>query len=192
VSPRLWLANFREVASGRFYRSGQLDADELRQVVQRFGIRTIVNLRGYDPRPAWRAGELAVARELGVAHFDVHLSARSLPRPEEIAKLLAIYRESTEPILVHCDSGADRAGEAAALYRIEVLGEPSEAAAARELSLTRRHWSWRKPEKLAFLAAWRGSDWLRSDYDPCSGAWRELRRPRSCEAEASREAGIGR
>jgi protein tyrosine phosphatase (PTP) superfamily phosphohydrolase (DUF442 family) len=162
----------------------------LRVVVQRFGIRSIVNLRGYDPRPAWHQSEVALARELGVAHFDVHLSARSLPRAEELEKLLAIYRGSPEPILVHCDSGADRAGEAAALYRIEVLRESPALAAARELSLTRRHWAWRKPEKLAFLRAWKGVAWLRESYEPCSSEWGDLRRPRSC-GSGSREADSG-
>ncbi len=192
LSPGLWLANFREVASGRFYRSGQLDAAQLREVVQRFGIRSVVNLRGYDARPDWHREEVAEAARLGVAHFDVHLSARSLPRPEELQKLLALYRQAPEPILVHCESGADRAGEAAALYRIEVLGEPRAAAAAAELSLTRRHWSWLKPEKRAFLARYEGSEWLRARYDPCAAEWQELRRPRSCEVSQGRGTGAGR
>lgn len=150
-----------------------------------------MNLRGYDTRPQWHREEVAEAARLGVAHFDLHLSARSLPRPEELQKLLALYRQAPEPILVHCDSGADRAGEAAALYRIEVLGEPRDVAAAAELSLTRRHWSWRKPEKRAFLARYAGPEWLQTRYDPCGAEWQALRRPRSCEAARSRGAGAG-
>ncbi len=52
VSLGVALANFREVDPGRFYRSGQLDGDQLREVVATFGIRTIVNLRGESaPKP---------------------------------------------------------------------------------------------------------------------------------------------
>ncbi len=190
LSPGLWLANFREVVPGRLYRSGQLDPAQLREVVERFGIRSVVNLRGYDPRPAWHRAEREAAGRLGVAHFDVHLSARSLPRREELLKLLALYRSTPVPILVHCESGADRAGEAAALYRIELLGEAPEAAAAAELGLTERHWRWRKPEKRAFLARYGGLAWLRERYDPCGDDWQGLRRPRSC-ASAARGGAAG-
>ena len=95
----LALANLREVDPGRFYRAGQLSPDQLREAIATLGLRTVINLRGYDQSPAWHAAETAVARAAGVAHHDVHLSARDLPRPREVARLLDLYRSAERPIM---------------------------------------------------------------------------------------------
>lgn len=179
VSLGVVLANFREVDPGRFFRSGQLDPDQLREVVTTFGIRTVVNLRGESPGKSWYEDEVRAARELGVAHHDVRLSSRSLPRPGELAKLLALYREASYPILVHCDAGADRSGEADALYRIEQLGQtPGDALEA--LSFRVRHKSWEHPVRRAFIERYGGEAWLEDGYDPCGPDWTGLPRPRIC------------
>ena len=180
VSLGIVLKNFREEVPGRLYGAGQLSGPQLREVVERFGIRTVINLRGYDTSAPWYREEKAVARELGVAHHDVHLSARSLPRKEELLRLLDLYASEAAPVLVHCESGADRTGEAVALYRVEVLGE-APGAALKGLSIWRRHWSWRKPEKRAFVAQYRGRRWLEHEYDPCDGSLgSHLREPSTC------------
>jgi len=38
--------NFHEVSKGTVYRSAQLDEDELAEYIDRYGIRSILNLRG--------------------------------------------------------------------------------------------------------------------------------------------------
>jgi protein tyrosine/serine phosphatase len=181
------LANLREVDPGRFYRAGQLDADELRATLEAVGIRTIINLRGYDTTPAWYAAEKAVARESGVAHFDVHLSGRHLPRPWEVLRLLDLYRRAERPILVHCESGADRAGEAAALYQIEYMGRTPEQA-LEMLTLRYRHFAWTRPAKRHFVSRYRGEAWVRNEYDPCAPEYADFHPPRYCAEGEGRSA----
>jgi uncharacterized protein (TIGR01244 family) len=177
----LALANLREVDPGRFYRSGQLGPEQLREAIEALGLRTVINLRGYDQRPEWHVAETAVARAAGVAHHDVHLSARHLPRPREVARLLALYREAERPILVHCDSGADRAGEASALYAMEHMGWSAEQALGL-LTLRYRHLAWLRPAKREFVGRYRGEAWLLRDYDPCGPDWEGSERPEICAA----------
>ena len=42
---------FREVSPGRFYRSGQMTAPGFREVVARYGIKTVINLQNEDKNP---------------------------------------------------------------------------------------------------------------------------------------------
>ena len=46
----------REVTPGKFYRCGQLTADGFREAIQRYGIRTVINLQDEDPDPRLPAG----------------------------------------------------------------------------------------------------------------------------------------
>jgi hypothetical protein len=84
-------------------------------------------------------------------------------------------------MLVHCLGGADRTGEATALYEIEYMGRtPAEALEA--LTPRYRHVDWLRPAKRAFVAAYRGERWVREVYDPCSPTWGELTRSEDCPA----------
>jgi hypothetical protein len=67
-------ANFRTIVSGEAYRSGQMDAAQLSRVIQEYGIKSIINLRGTDA-PALYQGEMETAKRLGVQHYDFSLSA---------------------------------------------------------------------------------------------------------------------
>src|SRR5215208_2412603 len=42
---------FREVEPGRLYRSGQMTADGFREAIERFHIKTVVNLQHEEPDP---------------------------------------------------------------------------------------------------------------------------------------------
>ena len=42
---------FREVTPGRFYRSGQMTADGFRDAIERYRIKTVINLQHEDPDP---------------------------------------------------------------------------------------------------------------------------------------------
>ena len=51
--------NFHEVDAGRFYRSAQLPPTILDEVIQDYGIRTVINLRGRSPHKEWYLQEVA-------------------------------------------------------------------------------------------------------------------------------------
>ena len=130
--------NFHAVQEGTFYRSAQLSNNELRNAIREHKIRSILNLRGAHPGQAWYAEEIAVSQALGVAHYDYGLSAHRFVTKQQIGEVLGIIRDAPKPLLVHCKSGADRAGLVSALYRFAGEGVSADQA-DRELSLVYGH-----------------------------------------------------
>ena len=130
--------NFHAVKEGQFYRSAQLAKDELGRAIREHGIRSILNLRGGHPGQAWYDDEVTVSQALGVAHYDYGLSAHRVVTANQIDEILEIIRNAPKPLLVHCKSGADRAGLISALYRFEDEGA-SPAQADDQLSLAYGH-----------------------------------------------------
>lgn len=120
------------------YRSAQLNKNEFAEEIDDHHIRSILNLRGPSPGSPWYDDELAAAREHGVVHYDLGISANHMVTPETINQILAILRTSPKPILIHCQSGADRTGLVSALYRYAIQGQ-SPAEAETELSLLYGH-----------------------------------------------------
>src|SRR5262245_25326937 len=107
--------NVREVIPGRLYRCAQPSADGLEALVRRHGIRTVVNLRGDNVGEPWYERERQTARRLGVAFVDVGLWAYHPPLADQLCLLVDTLRGAEYPVLVHCNSGGDRAGLASAL-----------------------------------------------------------------------------
>lgn len=130
--------NFHAVSPGVLYRSAQPSDAELQSFVQQYKIRSVLNLRGANTGSPWYDDEVKESRALGLAHYDYGLSARRLVTGRQIADILDIMRRAPKPLLVHCMSGADRAGLVAALYRYAVAGASPEDA-DRELSLVYGH-----------------------------------------------------
>lgn len=136
--------NKRTVIPGRLYRSAQLTGAALRGELTKYGIKTVINLRGLSPDEAWYRDETAVCREMGVAHVDIALWASRLPEPEELDKLLDAYDHATYPVLIHCQGGSDRSGLAAAIYRIVYEGAPVDQAVHQELTWRYGHFRTKK------------------------------------------------
>ena len=132
--------NFNPVVDGEVYRSAQLSPVEISTFAKAYGIKTIINLRGANPGKAWYDGEVAEARELGVAHLDFRMSARRELSASQAAALIAMMRQAQKPLLIHCNAGADRSGLAAALY-LAVVKKESPAEAAGQLSFRYGHFS---------------------------------------------------
>ncbi len=121
--------NFYVVIPDQVYRSAQMDAEDLENVIQERSIKTVVNLRGPSTR-SWHTAEKKVCKRLGVTHLDISLHAESRPKPEELRKLAQIVGDRIRrPILFHCKAGMDRAGLASALV---ALLEQKDAEVARD------------------------------------------------------------
>lgn len=133
--------NVHAVEPGRLYRSGQLNGAALDDILTRHAIHTVVNLRDESSEGAWYADEIAIARKRGLLHIDIPMSATQEPDAATVSRLVAVLRTSPGPILVHCKSGADRAGFASALYQLAVAGRSPEVAAG-QLSFRYGHFPW--------------------------------------------------
>lgn len=113
---------------GGLYRSSHPAPWQIRRYQKRYGIRTIINLRGPDQTRRYALEEHTCA-ELGIQLVNCKgLKSRSAPDPQAIFRLLEVFERIEYPALVHCKSGADRGGIAAAFYRIFRLGEPVDQA----------------------------------------------------------------
>jgi protein tyrosine/serine phosphatase len=58
--------------------------------------------------------------------------------PDTRTAILAILRQTPKPLVIHCRSGADRAGLIAALYLVAMEGQRAETA-VQQLSLFYGH-----------------------------------------------------
>lgn len=131
---RKWWKNLAEYSPG-LWRSNQPCAFRLLEYKLR-GIRTIVSLRGDNER-SYNQFEHEACHALGLELHHIHISgARELPDGERILERVDKLRDLPRPMLVHCKSGADRTGFAAALILILIEGGDVEAAAQQ---LARKH-----------------------------------------------------
>lgn len=130
----LWLGylhvtgNFHAVIAGEFYRSAQIGRADLSAYVGRYGIASVVNLRGANPGTPWYDEEVAAAADLGIAHHDFRMSAGTEIDRIEADRLVALLRDVPKPVLVHCQAGSDRTGLASALYLAAIAGRGEEEA----------------------------------------------------------------
>lgn len=106
--------NFHAILPYQAYRCAQLSAGRLSTVTRRYGIRTVINLRGWDPQP-WYADERQTLAELHIVREDVDLVSWRLPWVQEARRLVDVLDHSRYPILLHCCSGADRTGLASVM-----------------------------------------------------------------------------
>lgn len=130
--------NFHAVEEHVLYRSAQPDKAELLSFARQYGLKSVLNLRGAHAGTRWYDEEMTAAHDLGLTHYDYALSAKRFVTSGQIAELLDIIRAAPKPLLIHCQSGADRAGLVAALFRY-ALGGASAAQADRQLSLVYGH-----------------------------------------------------
>ena len=142
VAARSWYleeqGNFHPITPDEAYRSAQLDKDELEYYIRKFGIRSIINVRGKKNGKSWYMEEVETCRNSGVSHYDLKLSPKKAPSPRRIQELLRLFRIAPRPVLIHCKAGADRAGLAAALWKMVIDGAP-QSEARRHLSIRYGH-----------------------------------------------------
>ncbi len=141
---------------------------------KRDGIRTIVNLRGgFDT--GFYVLERDACQRLGLKMVDFTITSREVPRRETVLGARDLFASIEYPALMHCKSGADRAGIMSVLYRHFHLGHPIREAMT-ELGLRTLHMKQGKTGVLDYVferyleeAEPRGIsfiDWVQSDaYD---------------------------
>ncbi len=167
---RLGWRNWGVVEKGRLYRSNHPLPWQLREAAQRHGLRTVINLRGHRTSCGSDALGRREAQRLGLAYIDAPFESRGAPHKDRILRLAGIFQDMAEPALLHCKSGADRAGLASGLWLL-LQGRPVEQAMA-QLSLRHGHVKQGRTGILdAFFALYAEAapkpflDWLRQDYD---------------------------
>ena len=168
---RLWWHNLHQVDND-LWRSNQPTPRRIEQAAQ-LGIRTIINLRGPRSDGGWRLEAEACARH-GMELVDFTARSRAVPDKQMLYNTKALFVSIKWPALMHCKSGADRAGLMSALYLLMQRNKPV-AEASKQLSFRYLHVKQAKTGLLdAFLAAYAPYeaegmaffDWVNTMYDP--------------------------
>jgi hypothetical protein len=107
--------NWHAVLPGRVYRCAQLLPDRLQELAARYGVRTVVNLRGCGWPEPWYVGESQATHRAGLGQEDLCFSAGRLPSRTELRRLLEILDRAEYPLVLHCRQGADRTGLVSAI-----------------------------------------------------------------------------
>ena len=147
-------SNFHPITDGKAYRSAQMSSKKLENHIQKYGIRSVLNLRGEEGNSPWYQDEIKVSEKNRVAHYSVRLSAEREPSPQDVQKLMAVFKEAPQPILIHCNAGSDRAGLVAAMWKVVVDKEPK-SEAEKQLSLWFGHLPFGKTHAMnRFFSKW--------------------------------------
>lgn len=159
--------------SDEMWRSNQPNPRQIAEHVRLRGIKTIINLRGPSTRGYYLLEQEACA-ENGVELIDFQVFSRDTPTVEKVLEAKALFDRIEYPALMHCKSGADRAGLMSVLYMVFRMGEPVSTAIS-QLSKRYLHMREGKTGLLdaffdTYLAAERATvigfeDWLTTEYD---------------------------
>ena len=139
--------NFETITEGKVYKSGVIPPDELKDYINKYQIKSVVDLRmpGTDDivlNPE-KLGELlaekqAVAKIEGVNYFSN--PSEQVPSEKNISVFKKIMdNKANYPVLIHCYHGTGRAELYSAIYRIEYENFTNEEARNRVRALIK--WS---------------------------------------------------
>ena len=166
----LW-TKFDEIAPGA-YRSNQPDAKRLKKY-QAMGIRTVLNLRGVSEHSPYLF-EREACEALGLTLIDISFQARKAPKRSALLDLIDLFARIEKPFVLHCKSGADRAGLASAIYLLTQEGAPLDQA-MQQLSFRYLHLKNSRTGVLDHVLELYGErlklgaiafrDWVASEYD---------------------------
>lgn len=167
----LW-SNLAPVAPG-VWRSNQPSPRRIARY-KAMGIKHILSLRGFKDNPHTLL-EREACEKHGLSLTLVAIHARKAVPAEKLLALLDTLEAMPKPFLMHCKSGADRAGLASAFYLMHVEGRSLDEARA-QLSLRFLHLKSTKTGILDEILDCYGRDsaetpmplreWIETRYDP--------------------------
>ncbi|ESU25138.1 hypothetical protein FEDK69T_01050 [Flavobacterium enshiense DK69] len=139
--------NFETITEGKVYKSGVIPPDEIEEYVNKYHIKSIVDLRfpgtGDDVNNPEIPAELIAEREAiakipGVNYFNN--GSDQVPQQHNLDTFFKIMDDQKNyPVLIHCYHGVGRAEMYSALYRIEYEGMDRDEARTSTRFLTK--WS---------------------------------------------------
>ena len=142
----LW-SNFHQVCDDA-YRASQPSPSHL-SFYKNKGIKAILNLRGFTQQ-SYALFEEDSCKKLGLKLISVPLSGSFAPQSEKLLEIISIMEKIPKPFVLHCKSGADRAGLVSAIYLI-VQKKLSVAEAKKQLSFKYLHLDFTKTGILDYI-----------------------------------------
>lgn len=118
---------FMEISRNKVYKSGVIPPEKIEGYVKKYGIKSIVDLRGPVTKDKvnnpenWKqinAEKAAVAKISGLNYYNI--PSEQVPKKENLDKFYKVIDDPNNyPILIHCYHGIGRAQVYSAIYRIE-------------------------------------------------------------------------
>lgn len=136
--------NFHEVVPGKFYRSAEMDSVELKEVLEKYRIKTVIDLRLGMKKSGEEERELVNLE--GAKFFHVAMQGSRIPPISKIEELLKVYDNAETPILVHCSSGTHRSGVASSIWLLDKENSSAEEA-MKQLSSKYGFFRWERDLK---------------------------------------------
>jgi len=132
--------NFHKVDKD-VYRSAQLFSFNLPYYLDKYQIKSILNLRKIrkELNKDWYKDEVFIAKQKGIVRYDYPIGDREGVSMEEMTKIIEIIENAPKPLLIHCKAGADRTSLASALYLYAVKHDKN---AKKEISIIYGHFPW--------------------------------------------------
>lgn len=163
-----FIYNTRLKVTPELHRCGHPMPYQLR-AAQRAGIQTVLSLRGNEQHLGSNQLEWDTCKRIGLRLVHFPIGSRQEPSREQALAIIALLDTLPKPLLIHCKSGADRAGLVSTIWLI-LRGEPVEKA-TRQMQFWRHgHIKAAKTGVLdAFFDAWR--DWQRAHPDATFRDW---------------------
>jgi len=160
--------------SNNAYRSNHPSPRFIKKLHKKQGVKTIISMRRADTTGAYLL-EKEACDKYGITLINHPMSSRSLPDVDKVLQAKQILETAEYPILIHCKSGADRAGMMSVFYQL-FIEKKSIDESLKQLSMKYGHFRWAETGKLdyffddylAFKAKNPGTeflDWLENHYD---------------------------
>jgi protein tyrosine/serine phosphatase len=102
--------------SDEMYRANQPSPEHIARYAKELGLKTMINLRGESPKGYYLLEKEACAL-FGIELVDFQVFSREVPTAESVLQAKQLFDSIAYPALMHCKSGADRAGVMSVLYQ---------------------------------------------------------------------------
>jgi protein tyrosine/serine phosphatase len=169
---RLFYLNQHSV-DGRLFRAAQPWPHQIARFAA-LGGKSLVYLRGGREHGSWPL-EKQAAEIHGLVLTEFLARSREAPAKDMLLSSPAFFENLAYPALIHCKSGADRAGFVAALYVLVHLKRPA-SEALEQLHARYGHFHWSRTGILdLFFERYRDTgesqgipflEWVEKHYDP--------------------------
>ncbi|VAY88250.1 hypothetical protein MNB_ARC-1_1159 [hydrothermal vent metagenome] len=129
--------NFHKVDKD-LYRSAQLFSFNMPYYLEKYQIKSILNLRG-SSKNQWYVDEIEISNDYNITHYDYGISAGRLVTIKQMNEIIEIIKNAPKPMLIHCKAGADRTSLASALYLYSIKHDIN---AQNAISIIYGHFPW--------------------------------------------------
>ncbi len=157
------------------YRSSHPSGNQVASLAKRHNLKSILSLRMPNAKGPYQL-EKDACNLFNVKLKHVEISSRKMPSVAAIMQIKEHLEQLPYPLLIHCKSGADRAGITSVLYKHFIEKQPINEA-IKQLSLKYGHLKWAETGRLDFFfesylnyaqkhPQVSFTEWLNNEYDP--------------------------